>query len=323
MINADNDAPTADAGTDQFVNEGDEVTLSGTGSDPENQALTYQWIQTSGPEVVLSDPTSPTPTFFAPEGTSDSEITFELQVSDGTNTSVDTVSVSIDNVHADPLPFEVTVPDEETVPFDGGVATNVEPEAEPDNTSSEEEEESLWDGTENLEVMDPTADLNGELEFGEPLSPGREVLEAASDAEPRFVSDGPEFELKRSPATDSSSLSDIKEQDFESVFTVEKEDLDDQETFEPAGVIAGLDLEEAEHNGSEREAASDKHQDVELYVTEQNAEVTSEQMEAAEQSSGGFWAAIWGLLRGSAGTNKRSDEAEAKAARQSERGRRN
>ncbi|MFH1746454.1 MAG: Ig-like domain-containing protein, partial [Planctomycetota bacterium] len=94
-INADNDAPSADAGADQTVDEGDVVTLSGSGTDPEDQGLTYEWVQTGGPNVTLSDPTAANPTFTAPEGLSNSEVTFELSVSDGENTSVDTMSVTI------------------------------------------------------------------------------------------------------------------------------------------------------------------------------------------------------------------------------------
>ena len=139
-----------------------------------------------------------------------------------------------------------------------------------------------------------------------------------------FVADGPEIELKRAPVADTSSLSDIAQQDFESVFTFEKADLEAQGGFEPASVLAGAELREAEHHSGEGEGASDSGEDVELYITEQNAEVTHEQAEAVlSTASGGFWAAIWGLLRGSAGTNKRTDELESKAVRQSERERRN
>ena len=55
-IAANNDAPSAAAGADQNVNELDVVTLDGTGSsDPEGVGLTYSWVQTSGPAVVLSN----------------------------------------------------------------------------------------------------------------------------------------------------------------------------------------------------------------------------------------------------------------------------
>ncbi|MBK7877331.1 MAG: tandem-95 repeat protein [Planctomycetes bacterium] len=94
-VNADNDAPTAEAGPAQSVDELDVVTLSGAGSDVEGQELTYTWTQVSGPSVVLSDANSPSPTFTAPEGLANSDIVFELAVSDGTNTSVDTVTITV------------------------------------------------------------------------------------------------------------------------------------------------------------------------------------------------------------------------------------
>jgi len=96
-VNADNDAPTAIAGTDQTVNEGDAVTLTGVAStDPEGESLTYTWTQVSGPSVTLSDASAAQPTFTAPEGLSNSNVQFQLTVSDGTNTSsVDTVTVTV------------------------------------------------------------------------------------------------------------------------------------------------------------------------------------------------------------------------------------
>src|SRR5882724_4007169 len=95
-VNRDNDAPTADAGSDQTVAENDPVSLSATGStDPEGQTLTYTWTQTSGPAVTLSDAHAATPTFTAPEGLSNTDIAFQLSVSDGTSTSLDSVTVHV------------------------------------------------------------------------------------------------------------------------------------------------------------------------------------------------------------------------------------
>ena len=94
-INADNDAPSADAGVDQTVDEGAVVHLAGQGTDPEGQSLTHEWVQVSGPQVQLSDPHAANPTFVAPEGVTNTDVSFELHVSDGTNTSVDTVAVHI------------------------------------------------------------------------------------------------------------------------------------------------------------------------------------------------------------------------------------
>ena len=96
-INANNDTPSADAGTDQNVNENDVVTLNATGStDPEAQGLTYTWVQTSGPAVVLSNASAAQPTFTAPEDLANTAVSFDLTVSDGVNTSsIDSVTVNI------------------------------------------------------------------------------------------------------------------------------------------------------------------------------------------------------------------------------------
>ncbi|MBI4719590.1 MAG: LEPR-XLL domain-containing protein [Planctomycetes bacterium] len=93
-INADNDAPAAEAGPDQSVSEGAIVQLSGGGTDPEGQGLSYQWVQTGGPAVTLSNPNAANPSFAAPAGGS-GDLTFELRVSDGVTTSIDTVRVAV------------------------------------------------------------------------------------------------------------------------------------------------------------------------------------------------------------------------------------
>ncbi|TWT41283.1 Chitinase A precursor [Phycisphaerae bacterium RAS1] len=94
-VNADDDAPSADAGQDVSVDENALVQLSAGGSDVEGQNLSYEWVQTAGPAVQLSDPNAATPSFSAPEGVANTDVTFELRVSDGTNTSVDSVTVHV------------------------------------------------------------------------------------------------------------------------------------------------------------------------------------------------------------------------------------
>jgi hypothetical protein len=108
LISADNDAPTAVAGTNQEVLERSQVTLNGSGSDPENQNLTYEWTQLSGTSVALTNSTSATATFTAPNKSSDYDLTFKLQVTDSpessgvaakknTNTNTNTVKISVLN----------------------------------------------------------------------------------------------------------------------------------------------------------------------------------------------------------------------------------
>ena len=94
-IEADNDAPTADAGNNQTVNEGDAVTLSGSGTDPEAQTLTYSWRQTSGTTVSLSSTSAAAPTFTAPNRLANETLIFELTVSDGSLTGTDTVTITV------------------------------------------------------------------------------------------------------------------------------------------------------------------------------------------------------------------------------------
>jgi len=100
-----NTAPTANAGNNQTVDEGDAVTLSGTGTDPESDALTMTWVQTGGTSVTLTNGT-----FTAPQVTSTETLTFELTVSDGELTGTDTVTITVNNVADTTTPPVTTTP---------------------------------------------------------------------------------------------------------------------------------------------------------------------------------------------------------------------
>ena len=89
-----NAAPTADAGADQTVAAGATVTLTGGGTDPDGDALTYAWAQTSGTAVALSRATARSPTFTAPSVAD--TLTFKLTVTDSAgNSASDTVTVTV------------------------------------------------------------------------------------------------------------------------------------------------------------------------------------------------------------------------------------
>ena len=61
-----NDPPIVEAGNPQTVGEGASVTLTGSGTDPEGQILTFLWTQVDTSTVSLTNPTMTTATFTAP-----------------------------------------------------------------------------------------------------------------------------------------------------------------------------------------------------------------------------------------------------------------
>jgi len=76
--------PTADAGPDQIVDEGQTVLLNGSNStDPDDGIASYHWIQIGEPSLILSDPDAEQLTFRAPDvGFGGAALAFELTVTD-------------------------------------------------------------------------------------------------------------------------------------------------------------------------------------------------------------------------------------------------
>ena len=102
-ISVTNLPPVADAGEAQTVDEGEEVTLDGSGSSGlPGDGRTYLWTQTSGTTVTLNDATAISPTFTAPirQTADDGEFEFTLTLTDaagGTSTAA-TVTISVTNL---------------------------------------------------------------------------------------------------------------------------------------------------------------------------------------------------------------------------------
>ena len=115
-----NTPPTADAGADQTVNDGQVVTLDGSKSfDPDDGIVSYFWEQIGVPSVTLSDSASVQPTFIA-SGTESEELLFQLTVTDSTGqSSQDTCMIRIvvqsDNTLPD-IPFAVSPANEAVLP---------------------------------------------------------------------------------------------------------------------------------------------------------------------------------------------------------------
>jgi len=94
---------TAPAEVAEFSTE--PVTLDGRGSnDPDGEALSYKWTQTSGPTVALKAGFSAAPSFTVPEVAGDTQLTFSLVVSDGRSQSkAATATVMVRNVDRAPV----------------------------------------------------------------------------------------------------------------------------------------------------------------------------------------------------------------------------
>lgn len=78
-----NSPPVADAGEGATVDSGTVVTLSGSGSDPDDDPLTFLWSQILGPSVTLSTETDTVTEFTAPKVTVDTTFRFQLIANDG------------------------------------------------------------------------------------------------------------------------------------------------------------------------------------------------------------------------------------------------
>jgi hypothetical protein len=131
-ISTENQPPIADAGPDQNVTEGQTTALDGTNSnDPDGSISSYQWVQTSGPTVSLSDDSTAQPTFPAPDvGLAVATLTFDLMVTDSkglTDTDSCNIVVSLQNQPptADAGPDQ-TVENGKTVSLNGANSTDKE-----------------------------------------------------------------------------------------------------------------------------------------------------------------------------------------------------
>jgi large repetitive protein len=99
--------PTVVTQHELVVPELSSVTLTGTGTSPDNYTLTYQWTQTSGDAVTLATSNQPTATFTAPAvGSAPSKtLQFKLTADDGNGgqgSDYETVTVMSSSYYSSP-----------------------------------------------------------------------------------------------------------------------------------------------------------------------------------------------------------------------------
>ena len=122
--------PSADAGFDQSANEWETVVLNGSGSFDEDDGIAfYQWVQTYGTPITLSDPTSDQPTFIAPDTGVDGEsLRFQLTVTDNNGLQAqDVCIVNILMLNEPPVAdagSDQEVEEDDTVILNGGNSTD-------------------------------------------------------------------------------------------------------------------------------------------------------------------------------------------------------
>ncbi len=96
----DNLAPTANAGSDQSIDEKKLFSLNGSASnDPDGSIVSYSWTQTSGSTVAIMNASQAVASITAPDVETDTPLTFRLTVTDNEGaTGIDTTAILIKNV---------------------------------------------------------------------------------------------------------------------------------------------------------------------------------------------------------------------------------
>jgi hypothetical protein len=161
-----NSPPTANAGPDQTVNEGEPVTLDGSASsDADGTIASYSWTQTAGPSVTLSDASSASPTFTAPDvGPEGDTLTFELTVTDddGATSTADSVNVIVNNVVVNSPPTAALTANPSTINEGETSALDASGSSDPDSGDSLTYSFTILNNgpgtiTDQTDASDPTA----------------------------------------------------------------------------------------------------------------------------------------------------------------------
>ncbi|MGD8701074.1 MAG: fibronectin type III domain-containing protein [Desulfosarcina sp.] len=158
-----NQAPAADAGTNQVVYEGAAVTLNGSGSsDADGSIAGYEWSQTGGSAVTLTHPTTAQASFTAPVVDLDGELfTFRLTVNDDegassiATTTVNVLKSSSTDVDGDNVPDVL-----DRFPNDAGEWADNDNDGVGDNQDTDDDNDGMTDSWELSYGLDPLSDAD-------------------------------------------------------------------------------------------------------------------------------------------------------------------
>jgi hypothetical protein len=147
--------PTADAGTNQTLDQSVVVTLDGSNStDSDDGIASYFWTQLSGTSVILSDATAVQSTFTSPiVGAAGEALTFELKVAD--NGGLESTDTCIVNVTWSNLPPAADAGSDQAVDEGVGVLLDGSNSTDPDDGIASYQWKQL-SGT-AVTLSDPTA----------------------------------------------------------------------------------------------------------------------------------------------------------------------
>lgn len=178
-----NQAPTADAGTNQTVYEGAMVTLDGTASsDSDSSIAAYQWQQTGGPRVSLHNASAAAATFSAPiVGLAGGTLTFRLTVTDDEGSSdTDTLKVGVLKSYSTDVDGD-NVPDVlDRFPNDAREWADNDSDGIGDNQDTDDDNDGMSDSWEATYGLDPLVNDANEDADGDGVS-NFEEFQAHSD----------------------------------------------------------------------------------------------------------------------------------------------
>jgi len=201
-----NEAPQADAGSDQAVTEGADVTLNGgSSSDPDGRIVSYAWEQIDGAAVQLSNSGSQQAAFVAPAvGSFGDRLTFRVTVTDdGGLTDSDTCMVDV----SPGVPVDSDgdgVPDDrDAFPFDADETLDTDKDGEGNNADTDDDNDGMPDDWELAYGLDPLTDDAAGDPDGDDVSNINEfnLGTAPNHSEGNFKPDAPALLMPQNGAT--------------------------------------------------------------------------------------------------------------------------